>query len=411
MNVNTVAETTITPAQTSEEVVFGNLITTGIKYKGDEHWYQVNTDHISSIVSELSTNNGYVNYTLYNSSLSQIYNKTFYSAGGKYSFKVEAGTYYIKLNESSGVNYSTHIVTLKVDLSKEYDFLLALGNPDWCGKVAEPVNIINGNYFSEDKDLSIPTQSVPLEFIRHYNSRNTDWGPLGKGWQHNYNTYLTINTDNSIAVTYGDGHSSLFTLVNVTDPKNHTLVQNTYDTNSKVIEQEDGKGQKSFMAYDPVLRKNTYTDALGYVTTYYYDDKYRQTKVEYPDGKYILYTYDSDYNKLGETDPRGNTTTYTYDSMGNMLTQKAPAPLSYITIYTYDSLNNPISITDVAGHITNFAYDTKGNLIRTSKTVEGQMAATSYTYDQYGQVNTITNANGKTSQVAYDPVWEPDSDY
>ena len=505
----------LTPGQTLSNI--------GIEAPNDVDWFKIDVDHTCSIIGELSSQNGAIIYTLYNSSFNQLLSQQ-NSTYPKFTYKVEPGTYYIKLNQYYFIDYRAISVSLKVSLSKEYDFSLTLGNPTWCDEVAEPVNIINGNYYSEDNDLSIPTRTVPLEFIRYYNSRFTDSSPLGKGWQHNYNSYLKINTDNYVDVTYGDGHSSLFTLSNgvytrqagvfetlvkntdgtytltfksqlkynynssgkltsivdknnnitmlqytnsllssvtepagrtlqfsyntnnkltqvtdplcrtlvftydlngnlitvkdlndeittyaynnfgietVTDPKNHIVVKNTYDTNSKIIEQEDGKGQKSYMSYDPVLRKNTFTDTLGNVTTYNYDSKYRQTKILYPDQTYTLYTYDSDYNKLTETDPRGNTTTFTYDSSGNLLTQTAPSTLGFVTTYIYDSKNNLTSVTDAAGHTTTYTYDANGNLLQNSKAIGEQTAAITYTYNQYGQVNTITNANDKTSQLTY----------
>ncbi|WP_214659220.1 RHS repeat-associated core domain-containing protein [Candidatus Formimonas warabiya] len=402
---------------------------------------------------------------------------------------------------------------------------LSLGDVQWCTSVAEPVNITTGNYYSTDKDLSINTKSVPLEFVRSYNSRSDYYGSLGKGWTYNYNSYLIDNQDNSVTVYYGDGHSAVFPwqngvythpagcfeklqknadntytltfkdqlkhlfdsngrliqiidkndnitqlaysnslltqvtepggrslqfayysdgklqqitdpagrtlqfgydangnmvtftdlnggittytygqygLTSILDPLNHYIVRNTYDDESRVIQQLDSKGQMVAISYDTTNQKNIFTDAMGKTTAYYYDDKYRNTKIEYMDATSVSYTYDNDYNKTSETDARGNATIYTYDTMGNMLTQAAPAPLGYTTTYTYDSKNNPSSITDEAGHITNFTYDAKGNLLQSSKTIDGQTAATSYTYDQYGQVVTITNANGKTSQVTYD---------
>lgn len=389
-----------------------------------------------------------------------------------------------------------------------------------CG---DPVNVATGNYTDRITDIKIPTRSMPLEFTRFYNSRDGYAGPLGKGWHHNYDSFLTVNPDGTVSLSYPDGHVSVFTfsngvyravdcfetlirepngnyvltfkdqlkyiydaqgrliqitdknenvfnlqysdsvlaavyeptgrylqfsysddnrltqitdiagrtadysydlngylisvkdlnggitqytysngLASVIDQNNHMSIKNIYDSDLRVIEQEDEKGNKTKYTYDPINRKNKITDPRGFITEVYYDDKFRVTKMVYPENKTEEFTYDNNYNRTSHKDKNGNTTTYTYDNMGNLLTKKDPDPLGYTTTFTYDSLNNPTQIIDAAGYITNFTYDPKGNLLSLSKGAGGQTATTSFTYNDFGQVSTITNANGKTASISYD---------
>ncbi|WP_312038127.1 DUF6531 domain-containing protein [Pelotomaculum terephthalicicum] len=290
-------------------------------------------------------------------------------------------------------------------------FCLALSN--------DPVNTATGNFIYDHTDLNIPAR-IPLEFTRYYNSRDEYTGPLGNGWQHNYNTYLTVNEDNSVEVKYPDGHMFLFTyengsysrptgcfenlsqntdgtyvltfknqtkyvfdsqgklakiadkndnsitmqytgsllttatepagrslnfeydandrliritdpagrtvifsydtegnlssvqdfnggstsfaygqygLTTITDPKGNNEVINEYDADSRVIRQEDAKGNVTLFFYNPAEKKNAMTDPNGNTAYFYYDDKYRITQIDYPQNLTQLYTFDENYNR------------------------------------------------------------------------------------------------------------------
>jgi hypothetical protein len=62
-----------------------------------------------------------------------------------------------------------------------------------CAVTAVPVNCATGNFW-HTADLAIPGRGMALHFARTYNSllAGTD-GPLGFGWTHNYNMFLTTD--------------------------------------------------------------------------------------------------------------------------------------------------------------------------------------------------------------------------
>ncbi len=56
----------------------------------------------------------------------------------------------------------------------------------------DPVNLINGNLVYQVGDVRIRRGMLPLRFQRTYNSLSLVPGPLGYGWTHPYNTWLSI---------------------------------------------------------------------------------------------------------------------------------------------------------------------------------------------------------------------------
>jgi len=74
--------------------------------------------------------------------------------------------------------------------------------------LGDPVNIANGNVYSEQTDVEIPNLGVPLAFRRHFDSVNTksavgspgDWSDrgIGEGWSFTYSDQLKVGTDNTV---------------------------------------------------------------------------------------------------------------------------------------------------------------------------------------------------------------------
>ncbi|WHH57951.1 RHS repeat domain-containing protein [Petroclostridium sp. X23] len=271
------------------ELVPGQEVITSINDSSDEDWFKISVDHTSSIFSEITNNSGYIDYEIYDASLNKLYSNWFRSTG-KTSFKVAPGEYYIKIKERGSVDYVASNITLKVSLQEDYNALISLVEEDWCESVGEPVNIVNGNFLSESKDIHIPTKSVPLEFTRTYNSCGRNSGSLGKGWQHQYNSYLTFNHDHSIGVMYGDEHSSCFA------PNNGSYIAQA-GCNEKLTCNTDGtytlifKNQLRYV-YDADGRLVRIEDRNNNVTTLQYTDALLSSVTE-PAERSLVFTYDA----------------------------------------------------------------------------------------------------------------------
>ena len=77
------------------------------------------------------------------------------------------------------------------------------------GKVVDPVNPMDGDYYESATDLNVPGPGIPLAFTRTYDATGAQAGatsPLGTGWADNLNTNVSLNTMTNVAtVTEANG--------------------------------------------------------------------------------------------------------------------------------------------------------------------------------------------------------------
>ena len=132
------------------------------------------------------------------------------------------------------------------------------------------------------------------------------------------------------------------------DANGTAMVVNVYDEKGRVVEQTDGNGGVSKLAYED--GKTIATDAAGNITVYHYDEQYRTTRIEYPDGTAESFEYDAGNQRSAFVDKLGNRTAYEYDAAGNLTKQTRFDGASQT--YTYNAQNKPASFTDYAGKTT-----------------------------------------------------------
>lgn len=183
-----------------------------------------------------------------------------------------------------------------------------------------------------------------------------------------------------------------------TDPNGHVDVETAYGPDGRVVEQKDAFGGLSTFTWDPVTQTSTMHDARGndWKDVNFSNVLYKRID---PLGNTTTIGYDANLGMETVTDPRGNTSKSTYDSRGNLISSKAPAPLSYEQTFTYNSTNDLLTLTDGRGKTTQFEYDANGNLTRAVDPL-GQAALNDY--NVRGQVDSSTDRRGKTSTFTYD---------
>lgn len=241
------------------------------------------------------------------------------------------------------------------------------------------------------------------------------------------------------------------------DENNTRIVQNTYDSQGRVIRQLDENGAEIRLTYRTGATETT--DANGNTTVYEYDDCYRTTAIRYPDGttetrqyrdnllttqtdragtetayeydadgnitrKQVgeivnTFTYDARGNLTGTTDPEGNTVKAEYDAYDNLM--KTTDAEGNTTLYAYDSRNRLVKTTDSEGNATTYTYSgnypaqiqINGRVTdRFSYNALGQILShtdgagntVSYTYDVLGRNIAVKTAEGNTTNIAYDPI-------
>ncbi len=345
------------------------------------------------------------------------------SGQGNINFKM---CYYLSANQICyvKVNHAQSGGTGQYQLQVSYQDItlpeiieqITYGNPTpWCAYGLEPVNLITGNYFSEDKDLSISTRSVPLEFVRHYNSLSDDNGSLGKGWQHNYNSFLTFNQDNSITVTYGDGHKVNFALDNgdytaqagafeiLTDNMDGTyslLFKNqseqVYDSTGKLLQIVDKNSNTTTLQYNGSLLSSV-TEPGGRSLQFTYNANNKLSQVTDPAGRTLEFTYDAEGNLVTFEDLNGNITTYGYDTNG--LTSVLDPLNHYIVRNTYDNNGRVVTQLDSKGQAGNISYD---DVNRVNTVTDNRNNDTLYYYDDNYRVTRILYPNGEDVEYTYD---------
>lgn len=211
-------------------------------------------------------------------------------------------------------------------------------------------------------------------------------------------------------------------LATIVDPNLHTLVTNEYGANGRITAQTDGRGKRSTFAWDATTQTSTYTDANGGTWRDVYTGNVLQRTVN-PLGNTTRYGYDANLNVTSITDPRNFITRFTYDASGNLLTRRAPAPLSYLETWTYTALNDVASYRDGRNNLTTYAYDPAGNLITITaplsaitqfgrdpagtgllvSTTDPRSKTTTFGYDAESNLNRVTSPLGNVTSMTYDP--------
>lgn len=222
--------------------------------------------------------------------------------------------------------------------------------------------------------------------------------PAGRSVEYGYtlNGDLGVVTDTTgitTTYTYDADHQ----LLTITDGNGHTFLDNTYNSDGRVIEQRDADSNLTTFVYDIPNHRTTVTNPRSHATVYQYDADLRLLNITDASGEVESYTYDSANNRIAVTDKRGYTTGYAYDAQGNTIA--ITDTLNFTSTYAYDSYNNLLSMVDGNNETTHYEYDATHNLVVMTDTVG---AVTSYSYDSFGQLTGTTDPENHTTEFAYD---------
>jgi RHS repeat-associated protein len=263
--------------------------------------------------------------------------------------------------------------------------------------------------YGGDGLLASVTDSVgrPITFVHSGGRLNQVTLPDGRRVTYGYDGSGRLETvtdvrDGLTRYTY-DASGRLKTIV---DQNQHTLVDNTYGPDGRVVGQLDARNKASSFAWDPATGTSTFTDARQNEWKDVYRDNVLVERID-PLGNRTRYRYDPQLNLTNTIDPRGLQWSMTYDARGNMLTRAAPDETPPEE-WTYNAFNDPLSYKDARTHTTNFEYDPAGNLtLVRGPDADGpgplDRPETVYTRDPGGTglLTAITDPRGKQTSFAY----------
>jgi hypothetical protein len=76
---------------------------------------------------------------------------------------------------------------------------------------ADPVNLATGEFAYENTLMNVPGVGLPYQLRIQYKNQATYNGPLGFNWDHNYNQYLSGETNGN--VLYYNGQLGTFRFI------------------------------------------------------------------------------------------------------------------------------------------------------------------------------------------------------
>jgi len=316
-----------------------------------------------------------------------------------------------------------------------------------------PINLVTGNKFQQETDISALSGKLGLSFRRYYNSTSAglDIG-LGSGWRHHYQLQAQRHKNGEISVKQADGRRVVFYqsdmpqhyAANVADDgwleqtnESHRLwiwhrrngIQLSFDQHGLFVRAEASSGERLTLTYtgDKLLRqvkddqgrqltfeyypnkrlKHVY-DPAGERLRYRYDDKGRLSSMEKREGNLRQYHYEDErlpQHLTGITDERGiRYARWAYDSKGRGVLSEHADGVGKVTLEYGDGQT---SVTNSEGITSTYTTEIRNGIPLVTK-IQGPGCNgcadgdVSYTYNDWLQLTSMHQENGIIHHYRYD---------
>ena len=285
------------------------------------------------------------------------------------------------------------------------------------GRNADPVNTATGNYNYASTDLRVPGRGLDFELSRSYNSQDVTPGPLGIGWSHSFNIYLTNVTSVGASVHYSDG--KVLNYVNQTGTNNFTssypgyydtLIHSgdgtwtlrktdqrsyQFDSSGKLTSIQDRNSNQISLSYGGG-NLSQITDTVGRNFTFNYSGSLL-TGITDPSGRSLQFSYDANANLVTFRDANGNANSYTYDG-SNHLVKIVDGRGNNLVANTYDVNSRVATQTNGRGNQWTFTYNNDGS----TSVFDPLNKETKYLQDTNFNLQQTLDRNTSTSNLLYD---------
>lgn len=312
----------------------------------------------------------------------------------------------------------------------------------------DPVNMVTGNVYHTERDLSIKGRGgLPLVFERSYNSRNpVDCNqdparcPMGFGWTHSFNHYLTFKDGNFNGTTEAADTDGVTSAVSWTDGTGSEKFIQVTGNGSGVPIGSTFTPPKGFFFQVARAANGTYTLREKNGLTYTFENvagtvnqKARLTSIRdrnnntltlaYPSGKVTItdglgrvlnLTYTG--SRISEvSDWTGRKHQYSYDGNGNLISYKNPLavagtqnPVTYDYYGASDGINLNHAMkkyTLPRGNGMTFEYYANGRAFRHYNTLN---ETNTFTYNDFRRETVQVNERGFTRHFFFDEYGNPE---
>ncbi|MEW8539447.1 MAG: putative Ig domain-containing protein [Candidatus Thiodiazotropha endolucinida] len=251
-------------------------------------------------------------------------------------------------------------------------------------------------------DMGISHSAGPsVTFTRDGNGRITGvTDPAGRSLVYAYRytgDLISVTDRNNAVTTYTYTYNNSHGLIDTLDPLGRRLIRNIYDTDGRLIAQEDSDGNRTSFNHDLGANQSVVTNRRGYATQYGYDARGNVTTQVDALNNVTTYTFDARDNQLSQTDALGQVSSATFNADDDQLTQTDP--LGNTISYAYNARGQETTITDASGDVFTNTYDAVGNLTG----IEDPLGNTAgNTLNSLGQVTSTTDALGNVTSYTYD---------
>lgn len=344
--------------------------------------------------------------------------------------ELSSGIYLSKITAVATSNSESEEKTGEINVS-----LISRNNLPVGHTLVKGVDVFNGNLSVSSTDFSFAARHLPLEFQRYYSSNNSgQLGSLGVGWNHNYNSSLSITLCGDIVINGSSGGGHRF--APDADGKlvalkgyHGTLIPNEEDRTFDFYTKDGTRYHyKNYGRKDWDLEY--IEDINGNKTLFTYEDsatrKAKLIAVSGPGGRTITFDYQSKRflsqpnveEVLAKVSFNGVSVSFSYDDYGNLI--EASRSGGRVEKYTYATdTGNPVSrykltsYTDANGQVYSYSYQEQPQnyFVDATNTAfvtipfanvlsieEPEVGTTNFSYNSANRQTTVTNPRGFSTQ-------------